>query len=50
MVEFVDWLRDSIDKLYLTNADQENARKIFKDILRYELMFWEMAVNDEVWI
>ena len=50
MVEFVDWLRDSIDKLCLTNADQENARKIFKDILRYELMFWEMAVNSEAWI
>ena len=49
MVEFVDWLRDSIDKLCVTKADQENARKIFRDILRYELMFWEMAVNSEIW-
>ena len=45
----MDWLKGSIDKLCVTDLDQENARKIFRDILRYELMFWEMAVNSEVW-
>ena len=50
MVEFVDWLRNSIDEICVADADQKTAHRIFKDILRYELMFWEMALNGEAWV
>ena len=50
MVAFVDWLRNAIDRICVTDADQAIAHRIFRDILRYELMFWEMASNSEVWV
>ncbi len=49
MVEFVAWLRRTVDSAPVTTEDHSRVQRIFRDVLRYEYLFWEMAWNDEGW-
>ena len=49
MVEFVAWLRRTLDSTTTTVSDRSRMQAIFQDVLRYELLFWEMACNGEKW-
>ncbi len=49
MVDFVDWLRLTLDSAALSVADRTRMQGIFRDVLRYELMFWETACEDGQW-
>ncbi len=33
----------------VTLADRVRLQRIFRDVLRYEFLFWEMAYKDERW-
>jgi thiaminase/transcriptional activator TenA len=50
MTGFVGWLRRTLDGAPATTADRARWQGIFRDVLRYELLFWEMAVQDEQWL
>ena len=49
MTDFVSWLRRTVDSAPVTPADRSHLQSIFQDVLRYELMFWEMACRGEEW-
>ena len=49
MVDFVAWLRQTVDSTTLAAADRSRMHGIFRDVLRYELLFLEMAYRDESW-
>ncbi len=49
MIGFVGWLRQTLDAAPATPADRARWQEIFRDVLRYELLFWEMACQDERW-
>ena len=49
MTGFVSWLRQTVDEAPLSPVDRPRLQGIFRDVLRYELEFWEMAYNDEEW-
>ena len=49
MVDFVAWLRQTVDSITVTASDRSQMHDIFRDVLRYELMFWEMAYQGEAW-
>ena len=49
MVDFVAWLRRTVDAAPVTASDRSRLQGIFRDVLRYELLFWEMAYSGEVW-
>ena len=49
MVDFVGWLRSTVDQAELTAAGRSRLQRIFLDVLRYEHLFWEMAYSDEQW-
>ena len=49
MSDFVAWLRQTVDSAALTDADRSRLQTIFRDVLRYELLFWEMAYRGEAW-
>lgn len=49
MQDFVGWLRRMVDSAKVSQSDRARMQGIFRDVLRYELMFWEMACNDEEW-
>ena len=49
MSSFVAWLRQTVDSAALTDADRSRLQNIFRDVLRYELLFWEMAYWGESW-
>ena len=49
MQDFVGWLQATVDSAVLTQDDRTRMQGIFRDILRYELLFWEMACGDEKW-
>ncbi len=49
MTGFVDWLRRTVDGVTLNATDQSQLQRIFRDVLRYELLFWEMAYQGEQW-
>ena len=49
MTGFVDWLRRTVDEAPTTEADRSRLQDIFRVVLRYELLFWEMAYRDEQW-
>ena len=45
--EFVSYLRDTLDTAQ--RIDKNNLRHIFRDCLRYEYLFFEMAYDGEEW-
>ena len=49
MTGFVAWLRRTVDDALITEADRSRLQRIFRDVLRYELLFWEMAYRGEQW-
>ena len=49
MVDFVDWLRRTVDFAPVTELERSRLQSIFRDVLRYELLFWEMAYRGEDW-
>lgn len=49
MFEFVGWLRQTVDQAELTDADRSRLQDIFRSVLRYEVLFWEMAYKGERW-
>jgi len=49
MTDFVDWLRRTVDFAPVTPIDRSRLQTIFRDVLRYEYLFWEMACTGEEW-
>ena len=49
MTGFVAWLRQTVDAAPVSELDLARLQGIFKDVLRYEYMFWEMAYRAEEW-
>ena len=49
MTGFVDWLHRTVDEAPTTGDDRSRLQRIFRDVLRYELLFWEMAYRGEQW-
>ena len=49
MIEFVEWLRRTVDLAPVTPSQRIRMQAIFRDVLRYELRFWEMAYGAEQW-
>ena len=49
MADFVAWLRRTVDSAPVTACDLPRLQSIFRDVLRYELLFWEMAYSGEAW-
>ena len=49
MTGFVAWLRQTVDAAPVSGLDRARLQGIFKDVLRYEYMFWEMAYLAEEW-
>ncbi len=49
MTGFVAWLRGTVDSAPVTSADLARLQSIFRDVLRYELLFWDMAYGSEDW-
>ena len=49
MADFVNWLRLTVDSSTVTESDRSRMHHIFRDVLRYELQFWEMAYRGEAW-
>jgi thiaminase/transcriptional activator TenA len=49
MLDFVAWLRQTVDAIPLTSTERTKLQRIFREVLRYELLFWEMAYRGERW-
>ena len=49
MQDFVGWLRLTVNSAVVSHGDHTKMQSIFRDVLRYELLFWEMACQDEAW-
>ena len=49
ILDFVTWLRRTVDSAQVTQEDRSRMQGIFRDVLRYELLFWEMAYKGEQW-
>ena len=49
MTDFVGWLRRTVDSCGATVAGKTRLQTIFRDVLRYEFLFWEMAYRGESW-
>ncbi len=49
MAGFVEWMRQSIDNSPAGAVDRGKLQGIFRDVLRFEYRFWEMAYEDEQW-
>ena len=49
IIAFVAWLRQVVDTASVSVDDRTRMQGIFRDVLRYELQFWEMAFNEERW-
>ncbi len=49
MSGFVSWLRSVVDESAPTAAQQNKLQGIFRDVLRYEYQFFEMAYRGESW-
>ncbi len=49
MTSFVEWLGRTVDTASMTTDDRFRMHNIFRDVLRYEFLFWEMASQSEQW-
>ena len=49
MTGFVAWLRQTVEAAPVSAPDRAKLQGIFKDVLRFEYMFWEMAYRAEEW-
>ncbi len=46
--EFVTWMRGVLDRA-ATPERRQRLQRVFADVLRYEVLFWEMAYRGEQW-
>ena len=49
MTNFVAWLRRTLDVAPVNAMDRSRFQEIFRNVLRYELLFWDMAYQGEEW-
>jgi thiaminase (transcriptional activator TenA) len=49
MQDFVGWLRQIVDEAGVAREEQSHLHRIFRDVLRYEFLFFEMAYRGEQW-
>jgi len=49
MSGFVSWLRSVVDGSAPTTEQQKKLQGIFRDVLRYEYQFFDMAYHGETW-
>ena len=49
MSGFVTWLRSVVDGSGPTPKQRDKLQAIFRDVLRYEYLFFEMAYQEETW-
>lgn len=49
MQDFVAWLRQTVDDAKIAPQEQSHLQRIFRDVLRYEFLFFEMAYRGEQW-
>lgn len=49
MQGFVDWLRRTVDATELNSDQRRSLQTIFRNVLRYEFLFFEMAYRGESW-
>ena len=49
MSRFVDWLRSVVDGCAPTPDQREKLQEIFRNVLRYEYQFFDMAYRGETW-
>ena len=49
MRDFVGWMRQTVDNASPTAAELASLGGIFRDVLRFEYLFWEMAYRGEQW-
>ena len=49
MSRFVSWLRSLVDESAPTSVQQNRLQEIFRDVLRYEYQFFEIAYRGESW-
>jgi thiaminase (transcriptional activator TenA) len=49
MQGFVDWLRRTVDATELNSDQLRSLQTIFRNVLRYEFLFFEMAYRGESW-
>jgi thiaminase/transcriptional activator TenA len=49
MSGFVSWLRSVVDESSPTPDQQKKLQGIFRDVLRYEYQFFDMAYHGETW-
>lgn len=45
--EFVGWLMETFDAMAVTDAQREQAGRLFRETLRHEAAFWEMGYRGE---
>ena len=49
MSGFVDWLRHTVDAAEISTSGKNELQTIFRDVLRYEVLFFDMAYRGEAW-
>ncbi|MCH8898013.1 MAG: TenA family protein [Chloroflexi bacterium] len=49
MSGFVEWLRHTVDAAEVSTSGQAELQTIFRDVLRYEVLFFDMAYRGEAW-
>jgi thiaminase/transcriptional activator TenA len=49
MSGFVNWMRQVVDAAEVTARERSELQTIFRDVLRYELFFFDMAYRGESW-
>jgi thiaminase/transcriptional activator TenA len=49
MQDFVGWMRQTVDTASIAPEQQSYLHQIFRDVLRYEFLFFEMAYRGEQW-
>jgi len=49
MSSFVNWMRQIVDRSEVSAADRDELQTIFRDVLRYEGLFFDMAYRGEAW-
>jgi thiaminase/transcriptional activator TenA len=49
MQDFVGWMRQVVDSASIVSEEQAYLHQIFRDVLRYEFLFFEMAYRGEQW-
>jgi thiaminase (transcriptional activator TenA) len=49
MQDVVSWMRQTVDTASISSEGRAYLHQIFRDVLRYEFLFFEMAYHSEQW-